>query len=106
MSTDFNTPGNWTLVQGSTNIAAIQYTAGDPAADFGTLRIRFVSGSEYSYDKVPNQLAVDFFESESKGGFFHVNIRPKFDGVKFEPEVEFTDEGDEPILPQTYRERA
>ena len=78
---------NWTYVQGSSNIAAISYTAGDPAADFGVLRIRFVSGAEYAYDKVPNQLAVEFFESESKGKFFHANIR-KYDGVKFESDPE------------------
>lgn len=79
---DFDRPDHWTGVQGSTNIAAIQYTAGDPAADFGTLRVRFTSGAEYSYDKVPNQLAVDFFESESKGKFFHANIKSQFEGVR------------------------
>ena len=51
-------------------------------ADFGTLRIRFHSGAEYSYDKVPNQLAVDFFESESKGKFFHANISRVYEGVR------------------------
>ena len=81
---NFDNPQRWTLVQGSSNIAAIQYTAGDPLADIGTLRIRFNSGAEYFYDKVPNQLAVDFFESESKGKFFHTNISRVYEGVKKE----------------------
>lgn len=91
---------NWTYVQGSSNIAAISYTAEDPLADFGILRIRFASGAEYSYDKVPNQLAVEFFESESKGKFFHANLR-KYDGVKLEPilpeDVPIAELFDEPI---------
>lgn len=87
---------SWTFVQGSTNIVALSFEPKDPLADFGTLRIRFTSGAEYSYDKVPNQLAVEFAESESKGGFFHVNIRPKFDGVKLE-KVEDAEELDDAI---------
>ena len=84
MENDFNfdNPQRWTLVPASSNILAIQYTAGDPLADLGTLRIRFHSGAEYSYDKVPNQLAVDFFESESKGKFFHTNISRVYEGVR------------------------
>lgn len=82
-----NTDYNWTYVQGSSNIAAISFTAEDPLADYGTLRIRFASGAEYSYDKVPNQLAAEFFESESKGQFFHANIR-KYDAIKAEADPE------------------
>lgn len=77
-----NARSNWTEVQGSSNIAAIQYTSEDPLADFGILRIRFIAGGEYSYAKVPNQLAVDFFESESKGRFFHANILNSFSAEK------------------------
>ena len=83
MSEDFNDlPERWTVVTNSSNILAIQYTAGDPLADLGMLRIRFQSGAEYFYDKVPNQLAVDFFESESKGKFFHANISRVYEGVR------------------------
>ena len=118
---NFDNPQRWTLVPASSNILAIQYTAGDPLADLGTLRIRFHSGAEYSYDKVPNQLAVDFFESESKGKFFHANISRVYEGVRNTddeadsgllaedvPISELANEVkiDEPILPTPYRERA
>ena len=79
---EVNEEHSWTYVQGSTNIAAITFLSETPLADFGTLRIRFISGAEYSYDKVPNQLAVDFFESESKGKFFWANISNAYEGVR------------------------
>lgn len=75
---------SWTFVQGSTNISAVSFEPKDPLANFGTLRIRFTSGAEYAYEKVPQQLVEEFFQSESKGGFFHMNIRSNFDGVKIE----------------------
>jgi len=78
---------NWTEVEGSSNIAAIDYTAGSPETDLGTLYVRFSSGAEYRYLNVPNQLAEDFFESESKGKFFHANIRrADFSGSKLQTE--------------------
>ena len=74
----------WLYVQGSSNIDAIRYVAEGPLGDFGKLRILFHSGAEYAYDKVPTQLAMEFFESESKGKFFHGNISHKYEGVKVE----------------------
>lgn len=74
---------NWSKIDGSSNIAAISYIAGDPDADLGTLYIRFVYGGEYVYQAFPNQLATDFFEADSKGKFFHHNIRSSYEGEKF-----------------------
>jgi len=73
----------WSL-QGidSSNISAIAYTAGGEG--FGTMTVRFCSGVEYDYSNVSVQLADDFFAAESKGSFFHRNIRNKFIGVKRE----------------------
>ncbi len=65
---------NWTEVVGSSNVDAISYIAGDPETDLGTLYVRFRTGQEYQYFNVPNQLAEDFFTSDSKGKFFHANI--------------------------------
>lgn len=96
---DFEKPNNWTVVTGSSNITAIQYTAGDPAADFGILRIRFTSGEEYTYAKVPNQLAVDFFEAESKGRFFHANIKPNFVAVRNSNEQDALEDNEQTTMP-------
>ena len=68
----------------SSNISAIEYTAGDPEADFGTMTVRFNSGVEYDYSNVSAKLADEFFEAESKGSFFHSKIRNSFIGVKRE----------------------
>lgn len=84
---------NWVEVK-SGNISAIAYTAGDPDGDLGTLYVRFTSGSKYHYDDVPNQLAVDFFAADSKGKFFHANIRSGYVGVKQVVKEEREDDGE------------
>lgn len=74
---------SWTEVAGSSNVAAFAYVAGDPEVVLGTLYVRFTSGAEYKYADFPNQLAEDFFQADSVGTFFHVNIRGKYIGFKF-----------------------
>lgn len=82
----------WEEVEGSSNIVAFAYQAEDPDANLGTLFVRFGSGVEYKYVDFPNQLAEDFFSSESKGKFFHANIRDDYSGERLDLE----DEAEEP----------
>lgn len=78
-----NIEPNWTEVEGSSNIAGLSYIASDPLADVGTLFIKFGSGSAYKYVDFPNQLAEEFFTADSKGKFFHANIRAFFPGERY-----------------------
>lgn len=48
------------------------------------LIIEFIGGSKYQYDKLSLQLYKDFMEAESKGKFFHKNIKSQFIGKKIE----------------------
>jgi len=59
----------------SSNIKAIGY-------EEGTLRIEFLHGVSYDYRNVPEQVAKDFFEVESKGSFFHRKIRDKYSALR------------------------
>ena len=81
----------------SSNINGIAFTTEDSLADTGTLTVRFNSGQEYDYLKFPAQMAEDFLGSESKGKFFHANIRGQFKGVKKEEVPEEPTESDCPI---------
>ena len=84
--TEFDPIPSWQPVQGSTNISGFAYIqSGDLSAYLGTLFIRFSNGGEYKYESFPAQLAEDFFGSESKGAFFHRNIRANYSGVKLVP---------------------
>ncbi len=83
-SNNYPQPTRTIKVDGSTNIAAIAYTAGDPETNDGTLNIRFHNGGEYSYSNFGAELAEEFFAAESKGAFFHRKIRNQFIGVKVE----------------------
>lgn len=72
-------------VESSSNIAAIEYTPGDPDTDyFGTLKIRFHNGGAYEYSNFSDELAEEFFAAESKGKFFHSKIKNQFIGAKVE----------------------
>ncbi len=81
---------NWIEVEGSSNIAAIDFVG---EIESGTMYIRFNNGGEYSYSDFPGELAADFLISHSKGKFFHANIRTQFKGVKIEEQEE-----QEPIM--------
>ena len=67
----------------SSNIEAIGYDAATKE-----LEIDFQGGTSYTYSGIPKELHEQFMAAESKGKFFHVNIRSKFafkkapDGVK------------------------
>lgn len=78
-----NIEPNWTEVEGSSNIAGFAYISSDLLADVGTLFIKFGSGSAYKYVDFPDQLAEDFFTADSKGKFFHANIRAFFPGERY-----------------------
>jgi hypothetical protein len=77
----------------SSNIAAIGYEAGNPETDMGTLQVRFSSGSEYTYEDVPAQVAQELFEAESVGQAFFATIRNKYTTIKLEAE-EYGEDGD------------
>lgn len=57
----------------SSNISAVGY---DEATQ--TLGVKFVSGGEHHYEKVPKSLHDDLVASKSVGGHFHRNIRSRF----------------------------
>ena len=64
----------------SSNIAEIGYDANS-----GRLRVRFISsGGLYEYDDVSKKLAEDFLQADSKGRFFHKNIRHQHVGKKID----------------------
>ncbi len=49
-----------------------------------TLRIQYGNGTEYDFKGVSAEVFNRFMESDSKGRFFHKNIRGKFDSAKVE----------------------
>jgi hypothetical protein len=63
----------------SSTIQAIGYDA-----ERSALRVQFVSGGTYEYAGVPADLFERFAASESKGRFFHQEIKPKFVHTKIE----------------------
>lgn len=46
------------------------------------LTITFASGGAYVYSGVPAEVYAAFMDSESKGRFFHANIKGKYDCAK------------------------
>lgn len=79
----------------SSNIAEIGYDANS-----GRLRVRFISsGGLYEYDDVPKNVAEDFLKSDSKGRFFHKNIRHQHVGKKIDEtkEDEAANDADSPL---------
>ncbi|KKM47412.1 hypothetical protein LCGC14_1558600 [marine sediment metagenome] len=61
----------------SSNIAQIGY---DTATQ--ELRVRFKSGTEYSYTNVPGTIYADFIDADSKGKFLNENIKNRYEYVK------------------------
>jgi hypothetical protein len=59
----------------SSNIHAIGY-------DKGVLSVHFKNGGIYDIEGVPEELHKQFMDSDSKGAFFHQNVRGKFDAKK------------------------
>jgi hypothetical protein len=43
------------------------------------LEVTFVSGERYAYERVPAELHRAFVEADSKGRFFQVQIRGRYD---------------------------
>lgn len=67
----------------SSNIAEVGYDANS-----GKLRVRFLSsGGLYEYDDVPKNVAEDFLLAESKGKFFHANIKNQHKARKVDETV-------------------
>ncbi|AZP49947.1 TPA: KTSC domain-containing protein [Yersinia enterocolitica] len=61
----------------STDICAIGYDA-----DTQTLEIEFNTGSVYDYSDVPQGEYDAFIGSDSKGKYFHANIKNRYSFVK------------------------
>lgn len=61
----------------STDIRAIGYDA-----DSQTLEIEFNSGSVYDYSGVPQGEYDGFMGADSKGKYFHANIKNRYSFVK------------------------
>ena len=57
----------------STAIREIDYDA-----ERAKLVVRFVSGERYVYVGVPGEVHRSFVEAESKGSFFHAEIRDRY----------------------------
>jgi hypothetical protein len=66
----------------SSNISAIGFESTSDRhaglANTVTLRIEFSHGASYDYKAVPKIVFSEFVQSESKGKFFHANIKDKF----------------------------
>ena len=61
----------------SSNLEALTYDG-----DSEELIIEFKDGGRYAYDKVPKKIIEAFLEDQSKGKFFHANIKSKYDYKK------------------------
>jgi hypothetical protein len=61
----------------SSNIASIGYSP-----ERAILAVEFKSGSIVHYKSVPADLALDFWQAESKGQFYSAYIKRKFPGDK------------------------
>lgn len=61
----------------SSNLSALTYDS-----DNENLIVEFTSGGRYQYKKVPLQIVNDFLGAESKGKFFHNNIKIKYEYEK------------------------
>jgi KTSC domain len=62
----------------SSNIHAISY-------DAGKMIVHFKGGGIYEFHDVPEDLHKQFMAAESKGSFFHHNVKGKFKTSKMEP---------------------
>lgn len=58
----------------------------------GTMIIRFKGDRLYHYATVPIELYNNFMVSQSKGKFFHKNIRGKFESPKDNPDSQTENE--------------
>lgn len=47
-----------------------------------TMRLQYTNGTEYDFEGVSAEVFNNFMESESKGRFFHKNIKGKFTSKK------------------------
>lgn len=61
----------------SSNISAVGYDADDQ-----TLEIEFTNGGVYQYANVPGGEYDGFIASDSKGKYFHANIKNRYSFVK------------------------
>ena len=70
----------------SSNLSAVDY---DPQGR--ALKVRFKGSGEYLYVGVPQEAFENFMASESKGSFFHSNIKGVYEHEKIEKEKEGND---------------
>lgn len=64
---------DWTEVE-SSNIKMVGYDG-----DLEELHIKFHSGAEYAYSGVPDDVFNDLLNAPSKGKFFNIEIKGKYD---------------------------
>jgi hypothetical protein len=51
-------------------------------SEVSTLYVKFNSGEIYSFDSIPDSVILSFISAESKGKYFHANIRGKYQTFK------------------------
>ena len=66
----------WTAIK-SSNLDMVRYDK-----DKNTLHIIFANGSEYQYKEVSIQRYNSFLSAESKGKYFHLNIKDKYESKR------------------------
>lgn len=70
----------WDTIKGSSNIDRSTWVPEkNQTEDNGNMYIIFNSGWLYVFYSVPPQLYDNFIHSASKGGFFHQNIKGKYE---------------------------
>ena len=77
-------PPYWKIV-GSSTIQALMY---DP--NTGILNVRFLNGTEYTYDDVPQAVFSVLLAQDSKGSYFYWNIRGAGVPVPYAPPYVYT----------------
>lgn len=68
----------------SSNIKAIGFTQGEGLCAEGQLYIQYVSGKVWAYSLFPQSKFEDFLNAESKGKYFHKEIKGKYEEHQIE----------------------
>ena len=73
-------------VEDSSLISKIIWEKTNPKTKTGNLTVVFTGGEEYEYCKFPFDKVEPFIQAKSVGGFFHKEIRDKYETYKLEGE--------------------
>jgi hypothetical protein len=66
-------------IEGSSNIVGVKYDG-----EKKSLMVVFTSGGHYMYSEVPEEVYEGFMQAESRGKYFHKNIRNIYPALKVE----------------------